>query len=244
MKAVFSSRSPLPHLLFGVLLCLGFTQCRSTQTTGNPYEQRGLASWIHDRYHGRLTAFGTVYDRNAFTASSPTLPYGTAVRVTHLGNGRSVDVVVTDRFSYPGRVINLSPAAAAQIGLLQEQLAEVSVVPLQTNGPAQGAGFSTQPNYFPARSGSSGRPALLPPYNPNKPPPLSRQSFSVLEPPTPNQQPVVSCEDAMDFDFDEVIRSSLFDPPSFENAGVADFTRPNYEVQGNSPLPSDNLVAR
>ncbi|MGB4680940.1 MAG: septal ring lytic transglycosylase RlpA family protein [Firmicutes bacterium] len=83
--------------------------------------QQGLASWYggEDGLHGARTASGERFDPNAFTAAHPTLPFGTKVRVTFLKTGRSVEVRINDRGPFvPGRIIDLSRAAAEKIGLL------------------------------------------------------------------------------------------------------------------------------
>ena len=65
------------------------------------------------------------------TAAHRTLPFGTRVRVTHMGNGRSVDVRINDRGPYiAGRIIDLSRAAAGVIGMTGQGIARVSVTVL------------------------------------------------------------------------------------------------------------------
>ncbi len=81
----------------------------------------GLASWYggSDGLDGLYTASGERFDASAYTAAHRTLPFGTLVRVTYLKTGRSVIVRINDRGpAHAGRVIDLSRAAAAEIGLL------------------------------------------------------------------------------------------------------------------------------
>lgn len=93
-----------------------------------PFRQRGLASWYGKRFHGQKTASGEPYDMYAITAAHPTLPIPSYVRVTHLGNSRSVVVRVNDRGPFhPGRIIDLSYAAAFKLGFLQAGSAQVEV---------------------------------------------------------------------------------------------------------------------
>jgi rare lipoprotein A len=88
----------------------------------------GLASYY---WQEQTTASGERFNRRDFTAAHKTLPFGTKVRVTHVGNGRSVVVRINDRGPFkPGRVIDLSEAAAEEIGLKQTGLAKVNVVVL------------------------------------------------------------------------------------------------------------------
>ena len=94
--------------------------------------QTGEASYYSDHLHGRPTASGRPYDRNGLTAAHPTLPFGTIVRVTHLQNGRVVQVTVHDRLSHPRRVIDLSYAAAWHLGMIQQGVAPVRLEVLST----------------------------------------------------------------------------------------------------------------
>jgi len=82
---------------------------------------------VGDGYNGRRTASGALLDtRHALTAAHRTLPFGSRVIVTHLGNGRSVSVVITDRGPFiHGRCIDLTRAAANAIGM--DGLAKVTV---------------------------------------------------------------------------------------------------------------------
>jgi rare lipoprotein A len=91
--------------------------------------QRGMASWYGERFHGRRTASGEPFDMNALTAAHKTLPFGTQVRVRHARTGQEVRVRINDRGPHVrGRVIDLSRAAAASLGLLQTGVAPVVVL--------------------------------------------------------------------------------------------------------------------
>jgi hypothetical protein len=84
------------------------------------------ASWYGQAFHGRTTASGEVYDQRHFTAAHRSLPFGTRAKVTNLRNGRSVWVRITDRGPYkPGRIVDLSRAAADELGLLGHGIAPV-----------------------------------------------------------------------------------------------------------------------
>jgi len=85
----------------------------------------GVGSWYGDLFDGRATASGELFDKAAFTACHPTLPFGTLVRVINLRNRRSVVVRINDRGIRPDRVIDLSSAAAEKIGLLETGIAPV-----------------------------------------------------------------------------------------------------------------------
>ena len=90
--------------------------------------QTGLASWYGAAFHGRRAADGSRFNMHAFTAAHKTLPLGSIVRVTNLRNGKSCIVKITDRGPFvPGRVIDLSSAAAKEIGMLSSGISKVKV---------------------------------------------------------------------------------------------------------------------
>jgi rare lipoprotein A len=87
---------------------------------------RGRATWYGPRFHGRRTSSGERFDMNRLTAAHPTLPFGTRVRVRNEANGREVVVRINDRAPrLPGRIIDLSKAAAAALGFLKAGKAPV-----------------------------------------------------------------------------------------------------------------------
>jgi rare lipoprotein A len=92
------------------------------------YRAEGLASWYGDDFHGRLTANGEVFDMMSLTAAHPTLPMPCYVRVTNLGNGRSLIVRVNDRGPYHGnRLIDVSHNAARLLDFRSSGIARVRV---------------------------------------------------------------------------------------------------------------------
>ena len=96
----------------------------------------GLASWYGEVLEGHTTASGEIFHKDALTACHRTLPFGTLVRVINLRNKKSVVVRITDRgVLFPNRVIDLSSAAAIQIGMLRRGLAPVR---LEVVAPARG----------------------------------------------------------------------------------------------------------
>jgi peptidoglycan lytic transglycosylase len=97
-------------------------------TSLRPYKERGIASWYGRRFHNQKTSTGETYDMYAMTAAHPTLPLPSYARVTNLADGRSVVVRVNDRGPFlDGRLIDLSYAAAARIGIAQNGSGEVEV---------------------------------------------------------------------------------------------------------------------
>jgi rare lipoprotein A len=93
--------------------------------------QVGEASYYGPEFNGRRTASGERFDPQSNTAASPNLPLGTTARVTNLENGRSTTVEVKDRGPHArGRIVDLSPATASQLGMRQQGTAPVKVEPL------------------------------------------------------------------------------------------------------------------
>ena len=104
-------------------------------TSLRPYRERGLASWYGRKFHNQRTSTGEVYDMYAMTAAHPTLPLPSYARVTNLANGKSVVVRVNDRGPFhPGRIIDLSYAAAWRIGIAQKGSGEVEVESILPSG--------------------------------------------------------------------------------------------------------------
>jgi rare lipoprotein A len=90
--------------------------------------QEGVASWYGEKFHGRITASGQAYDMYGLTAAHPALPLGTRIRVTNLRNNRSIILRVNDRGpSIPGRMLDVSLAAAGSLGFVNAGLTRVRV---------------------------------------------------------------------------------------------------------------------
>jgi rare lipoprotein A len=144
------------------------------------WTEEGLASWYggKDGFEGKPTASGEIYDSSLLTAAHRELPLGTVVEVTNLDNEKSVRVRINDRGPFiAGRVIDLSRAAAREIGLLGPGVGPVrlSVVipgPLQEIVSPSGR-WAVQIGSFAEisraerhaeRVRGTGRPAFLEPY--------------------------------------------------------------------------------
>jgi rare lipoprotein A len=112
--------------LLGILLIASASAAEAKVKPG--HSQRGIASFYHDKFHGRKTASGQIYNRNIPSAAHKTLPLGTKVKVTDTKTGKSIVVKVNDRGPYiGGRIIDLSRSAARQLGILKRGLARVEV---------------------------------------------------------------------------------------------------------------------
>ncbi|MDA9272241.1 septal ring lytic transglycosylase RlpA family protein [bacterium] len=107
-----------------------------TSSTG--YRQRGVASWYGTKFHSRRTSSGENYDMYALTAAHKTLPLPTYVRVKNLSNGRVAIVKVNDRGPFHSdRIIDLSYAAAAKLGVFPKGTAPVEIEALTVKGSKQ-----------------------------------------------------------------------------------------------------------
>lgn len=127
------------------------------RTSWEPFVQTGRASWYGRRFHGNRTSSGEIYDMHAMTAAHPTLPIPSYVRVTHLGNGRSVVVRVNDRGPFHAeRIIDLSYAAAFRLDYLRDGSAEVRVELMTPDDIAAGRVGTTAP-------AAAAAPATVPP---------------------------------------------------------------------------------
>ncbi len=92
------------------------------------FDQIGIASWYGPGFDGQLTSNGEVYDMNAMTAAHKSLPFNTLVKVVDLDTGRSVVVRINDRGPFsPGRIIDLSKAAAKALGSERKGIARVGL---------------------------------------------------------------------------------------------------------------------
>ncbi len=92
------------------------------------YDETGIASWYGAAFHGKKTANGETYDMNALTAAHRTLPMPSFVRVTNLGNGRSIVLKVNDRGPFAkGRIIDVSRRGAQLLGFQEQGTAKVRV---------------------------------------------------------------------------------------------------------------------
>lgn len=90
--------------------------------------EEGVANFYSDKFQGKKTASGAVYDKNKLTASHKTLPYGTKVRVTNLENGKSVVVTINDRMRTKNPVvIDVTRRAAQDLGFAKAGKAKVKV---------------------------------------------------------------------------------------------------------------------
>jgi rare lipoprotein A len=142
----------------------GRTAAGKKQLDRSGQKRVGKASYYHRKFAGRKMANGKRMDPQHDNAASKTLPLGTTAKVTNLETGRSTVVTIEDRGPYvPGRIVDLSPSSADQIGLTREEgIAPVAVAPIAVPMPdgsvKPGAGAIGGSGSAADRSGASPSP--------------------------------------------------------------------------------------
>jgi rlpA-like protein len=102
------------------------------------FSQTGKASWYGPGFHGKKTSSGERFDMNTLSAAHRTLPIPSYARVTNLSNGKSVIVRINDRGPFHGnRVMDVSKAAAKELGFIHTGTANVKVEQILPNGKGQ-----------------------------------------------------------------------------------------------------------
>lgn len=171
------------------------------------YDEKGIGSWYGEQFHNRRTANGEIFDMDLPSAAHKTLPLPSIVEVTNLDNGRKMQVRVNDRGPFvDGRIIDLSKAAAEQLGYGRAGVAHVRV---RYIGPAGKTPFDQrrmiasaappppEPRYTPPakpRVYTTGLPPAQPAWDAPPPPKAADPDFVPHAPPTP--APVVPAEPA------------------------------------------------
>ena len=124
----------------------GQTYTTKTEDDAKSYTKEGMASYYHLKFNGRRTASGDVYNSTQFTAAHKTLPINSYALVTNLHNNRKVIVRINDRGPFSDkRLIDLSHAAAKEIGLISRGMGPVRIEALHVakNGRLSGAATRT-----------------------------------------------------------------------------------------------------
>lgn len=130
--AILRAMSRLTKLLVPATLAVAALCCGAAKLTAEsrPGEnETGLAVYYSDKFQGRKTASGEIFDQRKLTAAHRELPFGTVVRVTNLENRRSVQVRVNDRgpFGSGRRIIDLTREAAERLDMIAAGVVEVRV---------------------------------------------------------------------------------------------------------------------
>ncbi|MGD2137027.1 MAG: septal ring lytic transglycosylase RlpA family protein [Gammaproteobacteria bacterium] len=156
-----------------------------TMPSSRGYRERGLASWYGTKFHGKRTSSGEPYDVYAMTAAHRTLPLPSYVEVTNLRNNRSVILKVNDRGPFKAdRIIDLSYAAAAKLGILGYGTGLVEVRAIDTS--AMSASSSDK--------GATGV-AQSPPAARASAPVRNTAEAGAAEPPAPGKPSVVALQE-------------------------------------------------
>jgi rare lipoprotein A len=117
-----------------------------THQDAKDYSKEGIASYYHNKFNGRRTSSGELYNSTLFTAAHKTLPLNSYAVVTNMSNQRKVIVRINDRGPFSkGRIIDLSHAAAKEIGIIGSGMGMVKIEALHVDskGELSGAGAST-----------------------------------------------------------------------------------------------------
>lgn len=117
-----------------------------THQDAKDYSKEGIASYYHNKFNGRRTSSGELYNSTLYTAAHKTLPLNSYAVVTNMNNQRKVIVRINDRGPFSkGRIIDLSHAAAKEIGITGSGMGMVKIEALHVDskGELSGAGAST-----------------------------------------------------------------------------------------------------
>lgn len=117
-----------------------------THQDAKDYSKEGIASYYHNKFNGRRTSSGELYNSTLYTAAHKTLPLNSYAVVTNMNNQRKVIVRINDRGPFSkGRIIDLSHAAAKEIGIIGSGMGMVKIEALHVDskGELSGAGAST-----------------------------------------------------------------------------------------------------
>ncbi|HDH49821.1 MAG TPA: septal ring lytic transglycosylase RlpA family protein [Nitrospirae bacterium] len=121
-------------LLLSVLLYMSSCARSAHRVVQPPKRDHVTASWYGPKFHGRATSSGEIFNMYDMTCAHKGFPFGTRLRVTNLKNGKSVVVTVNDRGPFvAGRDLDLSYAAAKEIGLVKAGVGRVRIEYLGRN---------------------------------------------------------------------------------------------------------------
>lgn len=132
LNRCFNISNFLP-IVFFVTSCVSTVYYNSSEhyqlkTTPKKFVEIGFASYYSDKFAGRKTASGEIYNPDDFTAAHPSLPFGVKVKVTNLENGRAVVVRVNDRGPFvQNRIIDLSKSSAQTLGFINKGIVLVKI---------------------------------------------------------------------------------------------------------------------
>jgi rare lipoprotein A len=115
-------------VLAGAVLLFAIASMMAGMAVAQPLDEEGTATFYSNRFEGKKTASGEVYDKKALTAAHPRYAFGTRLRVTNLENGKSAVVTVNDRMKRTAQgVIEVTPRVASLLGFTKAGTARVRV---------------------------------------------------------------------------------------------------------------------
>lgn len=125
----------LPQKSSILLLCILAVAChrktvpdKTLGGTGRVHTEMGYASYYADKFEGKKTASGELFQQSNYTAAHKHLPFGTQVSVINLTNHKSVIVRINDRGPFvKGRIIDLSKSAAKKLDMLRSGIIKVKI---------------------------------------------------------------------------------------------------------------------
>jgi len=127
MKGLQCNRFFAWHVLCTILL-ISLCACASTRYERERDTHYGIASWYGPDFHGKPTSSGEPFNMYAMTCAHRTYPFGTRLNVTNVSNNKTITCLVNDRGPFvKGRDIDLSYAAAKEIGLVGSGVGEVKI---------------------------------------------------------------------------------------------------------------------
>ncbi len=193
-------------------------------------QEIGKASYYANEFDGGRTYFGETYDKDQYTAAHKVHPQGTRLKVTRIDNGKSVIVRVNDRGPYiSGRIIELSYAAAREIGMLDEGVADVQVEVVSKGTNTQPATNNQPTANNTNERGVRSRSGTNSDQNTQADPPATRARGGTTNTPPPTQQPATQRNPANP---PSVTTSQADNTPAIENRPESERIQRGYEPYG------------
>lgn len=107
----------MKRFILVIIMMISTLGVYSFKNNATDAKKTSYASYYHDKFNGRKTASGEIFDNSKFTAANRTLPFGTMIKVTNMKNGKEVIVKINDRGPFhSSRALDISKAAFNEIG--------------------------------------------------------------------------------------------------------------------------------
>lgn len=144
------------------------------------YKADAVVSYYGEKFHGKKTSNGEIYNMNALTCASKNLPFDTVLKVTNLANGKSVQVRVNDRGPFvAGRELDLSKAAAVKLDMIKSGTTHVRIEIVKRGPDTKLSQQTAQKSMEMMRKKEGGKPAA------KKPAPKTAPKPAVTPKPAP-----------------------------------------------------------